>query len=326
MKTRDELWWAYLDGEISPSEATQYDRDLTPENRERAANDLRMETELGEVLAAPVACPDDAWRQAAARIREHENATRNVRRWRALRWAALAVPAAAMLLLAIYVFAPSRTPSKPVFLALKAGDVPGLAARSQVADGVKGVRTFMEERALPVALDPSDPFDGEATPYRLLGAREDVFHGEPVVQLLFECRGKPAMVIIASKQGIAAKEIADGLAAGTVAASRAIGNVLVAAIGDNAAFDLVSVLNDNWPAPSELSAPTEEQQNPEEPEATSETPVGETPQEAPQGLSPESVLPQDTAPVDTPSPVHQEPATPDLPSVPTLDAATYTFA
>jgi hypothetical protein len=133
------------------------------------------------------------------------------------------------------------------------------------------------------------------------------------------------MVIIASKQGIAAKEITDGLAAGTVAASRAIGNVLVAAIGDSAAFDLVSVLNDNWPAPPELSAPTEEQQNPEEPEATSETPAGETPQDASQGLSPESVLHQDTAPVDTPSPVRQEPAPPDLPSVPTPDATTYTF-
>ena len=133
------------------------------------------------------------------------------------------------------------------------------------------------------------------------------------------------MVIIASKQGIAAKEITDGLAAGTVAASRAIGSVLVAAIGDSAAFDLVSVLNDTWPAPSELSEPAEEQQNPEEPEVASETPAGETPQDTPQGLSPESVLPQDTAPVDTPSPVHQEPEPPDLPSLPALDAATYTF-
>jgi len=324
MKERDELWWANLDGETSPSEAVQYDRCLSPEDRERNAGDLRMEAELAEVLGAPVACPDDIWQRTLERVKQQERVEHATSRRRATRWVWRAVPVAASLLIVCAVaFNMNRPAPKPPFLALKAGDLGGLAARSQVTGGVQGVRTFMKEHAMPLALDPSDPFDGSVTSHHLLGVREDAFQGEHVVQLLFDCGGQPAMLIIAKEQGNAAKEIAKGLAVGAVSASRAIGDVLVAVVGANAPSDLMSVLNDNWPQPDIAPAPSEEKAEPSEPEAVSQP--NEPHEEAPKGLNPDSVIPENPPPADgSPTPVkHEEP--PPLAAEKVSDSAPVSF-
>lgn len=323
MKERDELWWANLDGETSPSEAVQFDRCLSHADRERNAGDLRMESALAEVLGAPVACPDDVWQRTLERVKQQERVEHATSRRRATRWVWRAVPIAATLLIVCAVaLNVNRPATKPGFLALKPGDVSGLAARSQVTGGVQGVRSFMKEHAIPVALDPSDPFDGSVTSHHLLGVREDAFEGERVVQLFFDCGGQPAMLIIAKEQGNAAKEIAKGLAKGSVSASRAIGDVLVAVVGTNAPSDLISVINDNWPDPTASPEPEPAEQKVEPSEPAPVLQPEEPQEEAPKGLNPDSVMPENPPPAsDSPTPVKQENSQPPIAS--TQDSDSY---
>ena len=294
MKPRDELWWAYVDRELTPAEASHVDEMISSEDRVRAAGDLAMEAELAEVLGAPVECPKHAWKAAVAAVKHEQRAVRRRARW--TRWSlAACIPAAAMALILLLAFFPKQQPQQPSFLSLKGLDVSSVAAKSQVTDGVSGVRDFMARLELPVALDPADALDGQDRPYRLIGARNDTFNGERVVQLLFDCEGQPASIVIAQKAGNAAREIGKALASGTVRASRAFGDVVVAVVGADAPRDLIRVVDDHWPDPQEAMTPVSEPNVPEAPMQENASPAPEDPLGAPPA---EAIV--DTPPVEKP--------------------------
>jgi hypothetical protein len=205
------------------------------------------------------------------------------------------IPLAACLVIVVLALFPDHRRAEPLFLALKEQDVLSVAAKSQVTDGVTGVRAFMEQRSLPVALNPADTLDGQIEPYRLIGAREDQFHGERVVQLFFDCDGEPAILVIAQNAGVVAGEIGKALANGMVRASRSIDGVVVAVVGANAPRDLIQVVNDQWPSVEETAGQTPE----------------ETPQEEPAPTE-DSVRDALAVPMSEPSQDFLEPTTPDV--------------
>lgn len=308
MKTRDEFWWAFLDGEMTSAESAQFDQSAAPEVRERLSGDLSMETELSEIFSAPVVCPKATWKAAVMRVQKQARAEERPAR-RLLRHAWLALPLAAMILMAVYAsMAKPNQPPQPLFLSLKGQDITAVAAKSQVSDGITGVRAFMEQMALPVVLNPADDLDGQNAPYRLLGIRADQYRDERVVELLFDCEGEPASLIIVQKGGNAAWEIGKALAIGAVRASRSIGGVVVAVIGANAPRDLIHVVDDQWPEPKQAAAESAPEETP---------PCQETLSEA--SPLPDSPTPQDpgvAAPMEeTPAPPTDEPILKGLPEV-----------
>lgn len=298
MQHRDETWWTYLDGEMTPAESAAFDQSLTAEERQRLERELLLERELGDVLSAPVPCPRDTWMAAKTAVKRSAREHRRRPRW--VRWSLLAgLPVAALLGIGVLAVFPEQTEPQPLFMTLSGKNVSDIAAHSQVADGVAGVRALMQQCALPIALDPADPLDGETTPYRLVGAREDSSHGEKIVQLFFDCDGQAAVLVIAKGAGWAADEIGKAFAKGDIRAARTFGNVVVAVAGANAPRDLIHVVNDDWPAPEPMAADVDQASpSPNEPQVT--TPVSETPsQETPS--EPEKST-EDEAPVAVPPP------------------------
>ena len=300
MQHRDETWWAYLDGEMTPAESAAFDQSLTAEERQRLERELLLECELGDVLSAPVPCPRGTWMAAKTAVKRSARKHRKRPGW--VRWGLLAgLPVAALLVIGVLAVFPEQREPQPLFMTLSGKNVSDIAAHSQVADGVAGVRALMQQCALPIALDPADPLDGETTPYRLVGAREDSSHGEKIVQLFFDCDGQAAVLVIAKGAGWAADEIGKAIAKGDIRirAARTFGNVVVAVAGANAPRDLIHVVNDDWPAPEPMEANVEQaSSSPNEPQVTmpvSETPSQETPSE------PEKST-EDEAPVAVPPP------------------------
>jgi len=310
MKRHDEFWWAFLDGEMTPVESSQYEQSTTPGEREQLADDLALETELGEVLSAPVTCPDAAWKDATARIHARIHAERHFQQRGHRRYVWLAVPLAAAFVGAVYLGLFRPNAPEPPFLTLNQRDVAAVAAMSEVSDGVSGVRAFMDKLSLPVMLNPADALDGQDTPYRLLGVCTDQYHNERVVQLLFDCEQEPATVVIAKNGGYAAQEIGKALAAGTVRASRSISDVVIAVVGPNAPHDLIRVVNDHWPEPQAIET--------EDPAAAAEIPAYAETSTDTAGPSDDSTAEDTGAPqlVEEPADpgVQEEPDTADLPA------------
>lgn len=239
----DPRWSAYMDGEMSASESASFDSGLSPNERERLLAEMDFESELGEVLGVPVECPREAWSEAMARVRHHDlsHASIGERMWRyALRLAPVA-GIAALLLLGFFFVAPEP---EPAFLSLNEKDVASFETKNAECDSVAEVRDFLSRRAVQVSLDPYNSLNESSTPYELVGACENDYRGELVMELLFRCSDGPAKVVIVRKAGSAAGEIGRALAAGTVRASRTVGDVIIAVVGQGAPRDLDRIVDD----------------------------------------------------------------------------------
>jgi hypothetical protein len=259
----DEMKWACLDGELTTAESAELARSLLPEQWRELEGEMRLESGIAEALGAPAPCPADVWQAARDRVcrAEREHAKRGG--WRALYLSMAGLAAAAMLAMGVFGVMwdrgrPKETPvERAEFLFLPEADVPSLAALSQISGAVPDARAFLQEKAVQVAFDPMGILDDESSPYKLLGAREDVFHGERVIQLFFDHDGSPAKIVIADVGGAAAAEIGKALAGGNVRASRSVGNVLAAVVGQRGSRDLLAFFED--PDEQEAVAPDVEQ-------------------------------------------------------------------
>jgi len=250
-----KMEWAYLDGELSAAEAADFDRSLSEEERERLASEMQLEALLAERLSDTIVCPNHVWVDATARIKKVQRRPR-IRFWRRLTYGLIPLTAAALLLVILVLHRAQPTDSPvPQFLLLPEGDVSALAAHAQVSEAPSDVRDFLNQRAVQVSFDPANLLDSQETPYMLLGACENEFEGETLIELLFSCGEYPAKVVIVRQSGPAAEEVGKAIARGKVRASRPVGNSLIAVVGANAPADLLSFIAEPW-----IDIPPEESQ------------------------------------------------------------------
>jgi hypothetical protein len=219
----ERMLTAYMDGELSATEATEFDRALTDAERERLAGEVRLESAISDVLSRDAGCPDDVW----ARVREQlaaagaspagEAEDGSPARSRArLRWGmGIAVAAAAALLLVATPLL--REPAGP-----GAGDgfltartVEDLRLESRCAAELAEVQRLITEQGFAVAIEPLSPDDPVRGVHgELLGARTTHYGGGEAVEVLFSCCELPAKVIIAREESPAAEALARAMARG----------------------------------------------------------------------------------------------------------------
>ena len=257
-KYSDEMKWACLDSELSAAESSAMAESLPQEEWQKLEGEMRLEAGIAEVLGTPAACLPGVWKAARNLIAQadHERfkMERGGRRYGRLALVAWSA-AAAMLLIGVFgvlwgqPWQKDAPTEEAEFLFLRQPDVPSLAALSQISGEVPDARAFLEQKAIRVLFDPMDVLEAEGSPYRLLGAREDLFRGERIVQLLFDHDGTPAKIVITQMGGAAAAEIGKALAGGNVRASRPVGNVITAVVGQTASRDLLAFFEDPEPEP-----------------------------------------------------------------------------
>lgn len=252
-QSNDELWWASLDDELDAAESVALDQSLTEEQRRNLSDEREFEGVLSKVLGEHEACPARAWNRALGEIRRSAYPGRK----RFVRAAGFALALAAVFLivtpLVAYYY---RTPAaRAWFLVLSEPDAKTLAARAHVADGVKNVRAFLLDHSVKIALDPANVLDRENSEYALLGACQNDYNGEPVVELLFSSSFGLAKIAMMSKGGAAAREAGAAAASGAVRATRLIGDLLIVLVGENAPGDLMKLVDDPMAATAGPSDP-----------------------------------------------------------------------
>lgn len=248
----DERKWAYLDGELSPAEAADLDQALSSEERARFASELRFERTVAAKLS-DAACPDNSWWRAKASLQRRRAGAGRFAAW--MGWRAAAVFACFAVVAAAAVFFRPQAPTKTEHLPLQRDTLGTLKTRAQVTDGLPSARAVVQAAAFNVSLDPLNSLEAAESPYRLLGARGDDFHGELVVRLFFDCSGAPAEMVLVPRAGQAAAEVGRAVAAGDLESCRQIGNALVAVIGSSVPSGLVQIIDEtSFPAPDDGDA------------------------------------------------------------------------
>jgi anti-sigma factor RsiW len=202
----DDRWWmACLDGQLSAAEAAAFDRTLQQADRERISREIRLEQALGECLGAGPGCPDALWKRTELLLRKQGAAQPRRRSPRYWPWG-FGIAAAITLILG-FLFMPSLQPPA-TYLAMEASSVAALAQLSSVPGTPDAVNTFLTEHGVPLqVVDFKVARPASRHGVTLLGAREHVVEGEPILELLYDCCGRPAKVVVAPQDSAAANRI-----------------------------------------------------------------------------------------------------------------------
>ena len=246
------FWQAYLDGELSVSEAAEFEAELDDEERQLLASEMGFESALAEKLSLNATCPDEVWDRTRALIEAQQTPRRTMRRWY---YGAATFAAAASIAFILAVYAPMDTsPSSAVVMA--AQTVEELAAASETPGDRESVHRYL--LAHGVRLDLREPMSlhmaGAHPHIELVGVRTEMANGEPVVEMLFACCGKPVKVLMVKQGTQAALDIGQAAGAGhQVRATRLVGNYLTAVVSDHSAHGLLDIFEGQDAAPANHS-------------------------------------------------------------------------
>lgn len=245
----EHLWQAYIDGQLSAAEASEFEESLTPGERELLAADAGFERRLGEKLSQPLGIPEDIWQRTLAKVEASREAESPAPARRMGRWAwgiATLATAAMMAFLISGQLAQQNTFGTPSIV-LAAADVETLQARAETEATLDALQVFLQERGVDVdvALDLNNHYAVRTQGHsvRFLGAGAEPFGDEQVVEMYFDCCHEPAKVLIAPRGSAAAAAITKAFGnAGDVQAIRDAGDYLIAVVGLHQAHDLLDTV------------------------------------------------------------------------------------
>ncbi len=289
MNPQDKILWSRLDGEMPPDEAERFDRALTAEDCGRLGAELGLERRLGEMLARPAPGADEAWRAALERVSAHKQAGSVPVRRRRMAWAVLPVALAATLLVMLSVGHDHSAAQQPWYLSVGAHGTVKQTTPSQAQAVAATARNLLRDRDMHMAFDPKNSLESANASYRLVSVRGEQQAGEPVVEMVFLCDGKPAKVIITNASGNAAHEIGRAADRGAALASRSVGDWLVTAVGVQAPDELLSLIEEAQPESQDNASIHAGEAAPVE------TPTPDTAVTAPETVPETAVVAPDTA-------------------------------
>jgi len=235
------MWSAYLDGELSASEAAEFDQSLSPEEKDLLQGEVRFERALGEFLGRGGACPEEVWQRTATALPKPGTANPW---WMPTRQAGVFLAAAAVLLI---VAGPmyQRYFATPEFLLMNersTRDVRGVL--DVYSDDVSEINEFLHSHGVALTLDRRPQPGNERHVAKLMGASEELYRDERVTEVLYECCGKPIKVIIAPKDGVAAEAVRKAIKRNAVRDYRTVGDYVAVTVSSHPSRGLLDLLSE----------------------------------------------------------------------------------
>lgn len=222
----DKIWGAYLDGELSATEAAELDAALTPRQRERVARELQFESALADRLTRGEGCPASLWAAIVERAEAAEGAapSRVLGGW----WWAVSrttlVAAGLLIVSAVYFWETPPETGIP-FLYIAEAHVDDFSELSQTAATRDAMQQFLADHGLDLSLRPLDSLgNGEGQDAVLLGARALQWHNESIVELLFECHDAPVKIVVVRRGTRAAELMERAAGCGEIGEFREVGS------------------------------------------------------------------------------------------------------
>lgn len=244
MKHKQEnLWSAYLDGQLSAKESAEFDDSLTPDERGCLAREIHWEACLANALASNSECPDAVWKGVRSKIVEKSKKKRSVRLFMfAPHLWKLAAVAAVIVVAFIFLLSPENSTYEDCLAAPH--NLEAMTAKLDVSGDLGAVRQFLQKQDFDISLGPV-PSTEESNGHEriLLGARAIQERGETVIELLYSCCGEPLKMILA-RTGTAIANRAKSSMPGIVQATRRVGDFQIALVGRHEAKSLMQVFGE----------------------------------------------------------------------------------
>lgn len=237
-RTKEQLWQAYIDGELSTAESAEFEASLTERERNRLAAELQFENALSDRLGRRIECPQDVWHRTRALVKNHagdQRPNRVPRRWI---WGSVgSLAAAAAIALAVTFGTPLNSIAPDAFV-VTAATVEELGRESEIDRPDKGaVEAYLHAHGIQLDLADLESIALARTHSDMIwaGARTVSLrknNGE-ATELLIGCCKQPVKILLVRRGSEGAKIIGEALGEPDfqVQAARNIGDYLAAAVG-----------------------------------------------------------------------------------------------
>lgn len=233
---REKEWLAYLDGQLNAAEAASFDDALSDAQRDRFAQELQLERGIVEALSHDTDCPDALWNTLRAKM---ETPQRKAAAGTMSRRVVLLAAAAALVLLggivADQLYGPRDVLAVP-------DSVAALEAQATMAADVATIQAWLDAKGIHLAVLPIDALERPRHAMELVGASVVHFRGEEVLELLYNCCGRPSKVVIAEEGSQVAELLQQGEARGRVLGSRWVNGYNAALVSDHRSDELLDLV------------------------------------------------------------------------------------
>ena len=230
-KEYDRNWSAYIDGELSASEAEAFESKLSAEELEHLNKEKAFEQSIGDSLSNAPSCPDHLFEDVVKKI-----SAEGGRSGRAYKLLSVAALAACLGLVFLWPAKQLEANNSPMTVA-------ELKSQAITGDHLDDINKFLREKNIELELTTVD--DGHHHAKSIIGAGIEKVAGEEVVTLMFTCCGRPAKVYLL-RNGSRAEELMvnDGKAAkGSIQALVKKGNYRLAVSSPHDSVSLLAYIN-----------------------------------------------------------------------------------
>ena len=203
-KNTEDLWSAYLDGELSISEAQAFENSLSSEEKKQLEKEVKFESVLQSQML-DVKCPDELWGKLKAQLQTEEQevkVTKKTFTFPRKAWIALAAILCIGFAVTQTLIARSRLIDTDLFAV--AASLESLHAETEVKGDFQDIESYLREHQVNLAFD-KDSFGHHPT--KAMGISKDFLHGEEVYNIHVNCCGKPMKILVTCQGNAACKEM-----------------------------------------------------------------------------------------------------------------------
>lgn len=242
----EALWMAYLDGQMTASEASAFDAGLSPEMQERLAAEMRLEAGLAERLCGDTQCPEALWKRLQLEMNNGPARRRRLPFTFAAAAAVCLVVGAAwsggVLPRVFPGFSDNIAEAGPV-LAIPDETLEAYASHAETAATRESIERFLLDNNIHLALNDVHAMHPDSRhDVKLVGACTGKCKEKTLYEVMFTCCGQPVKIAIAKQGTSGAEMIAKSRKCHEVQESVVMGEYVVAVIGKHPAPDLIDIL------------------------------------------------------------------------------------
>jgi len=246
---KEILLQAYLDGELSASEASAFEASLTEKERKRLPLEMQFESGLAEALSKGGDCPEDVWARTQALLGDRLSTKRP--RFSRMFWYAGTMAAAASIALVISFFVSEPTSTSPSIV-MAAESIEELEAMSKVDPGADTAEAFINQQGVDLELHFEEAVQSSHHyGMAVVGARMYKVEKDSVGGVLYVCCGRPIKIIIAKSGSKGAELIArsasDHAGINDIMNTREVGGYLAAVVSKHRADEFLEALSPKSP-------------------------------------------------------------------------------
>lgn len=244
-KIREHQWQAYLDGELTATEASEFEATLSPEEREQLADELKFERAMAARLREEGECPSKLWANTLQLLEQQYGVSPSAKRkWY---WGAASLAAAAAIAFVLSIYGPSLTPLDDTGPIFAASSVKDLVAESEIEPGYQSTADFLTSHGIDVVLYRENRVEALSRPHqpiRFVGARALNGDGDDATEIMMTCCGRPVRIIVAEQDSATGERMANAIAqpGNDVQAIRIVNGYMTAVVSKHPAAKLAGIL------------------------------------------------------------------------------------